>query len=330
MIETLSIRNFKLLRHVDLRLQPLTVIVGPNASGKSSILQALTFLEQMEELRYSRLPFLLSLAVRSYSPALPDSSEISFTGSSGKAAFEISISSAAAGGHNGVVLSPDFDRILKLDAKKLAAPSYPKTVSLNLPGDGEGLSAICASLLLEESDRFRRIVEQLREVIPTVLNLRVGRATLEDGTVGFELLFDTREGDGIPAHAISEGTLLTLGLLTALSAPRAPKLILIDDLERGLHPKALGDLMRQLRRLQKQNSCLQIIATSHSPYLLDFLKPEEILLTSLDEDGYAAVKSLAEHPEYERWKDMMAPGEFWSTVGESWVAEPSKTQSSTE
>ena len=50
-------------------------------------------------------------------------------------------------------------------------------------------------------------------------------------------------------------------------------------------------------------------------------KAEEILLTSLDEEGYAAVKPLTDHPEYERWKDLMAPGEFWSTVGESWITE---------
>jgi AAA15 family ATPase/GTPase len=34
MIQSLSIRNFKVLREVDIKLQPLTVIVGPNASGK--------------------------------------------------------------------------------------------------------------------------------------------------------------------------------------------------------------------------------------------------------------------------------------------------------
>src|SRR5436309_13417026 len=45
MIQSLSIRNFKVLREVDINLQPLTVIVGPNASGKTSILQALEALE---------------------------------------------------------------------------------------------------------------------------------------------------------------------------------------------------------------------------------------------------------------------------------------------
>src|SRR5438105_2753575 len=44
MITKLSIRNFKCLRDVQIDLERFTVFVGPNASGKSSILQALDFL----------------------------------------------------------------------------------------------------------------------------------------------------------------------------------------------------------------------------------------------------------------------------------------------
>ena len=44
MISKVSIRNFKCLRDVQIDLERFTVFVGPNASGKSSILQALNFL----------------------------------------------------------------------------------------------------------------------------------------------------------------------------------------------------------------------------------------------------------------------------------------------
>jgi hypothetical protein len=83
-----------------------------------------------------------------------------------------------------------------------------------------------------------------------------------------------------------------------------------------------------LRRTLAQNSELQIVATSHSPYLVDFLKAEEILLTNLDEEGYAVIKPLTAHPDYERSKDFFDPGEFWSTVGEGWVTKRSESPSS--
>ena len=46
MITGTLFRNFKSLRHVDIDLERLTVIVGPNASGKTSILEGLHCLSQ--------------------------------------------------------------------------------------------------------------------------------------------------------------------------------------------------------------------------------------------------------------------------------------------
>jgi len=39
MIKKLEVDNFKTLNHFELELTPMTVIVGNNASGKSSMLQ---------------------------------------------------------------------------------------------------------------------------------------------------------------------------------------------------------------------------------------------------------------------------------------------------
>jgi predicted ATP-dependent endonuclease of OLD family len=44
MIHRLTLKNFKGIASADLDLERLTVIVGPNASGKTSILQALHML----------------------------------------------------------------------------------------------------------------------------------------------------------------------------------------------------------------------------------------------------------------------------------------------
>jgi ABC-type uncharacterized transport system ATPase subunit len=44
MIQKVEFRNFKGLRHLSLDLERLTVLVGPNASGKTSILKGLLYL----------------------------------------------------------------------------------------------------------------------------------------------------------------------------------------------------------------------------------------------------------------------------------------------
>lgn len=44
-IESLSVRNFRALRKIDLKdLTPLTVLIGPNGSGKSTVFDVFAFL----------------------------------------------------------------------------------------------------------------------------------------------------------------------------------------------------------------------------------------------------------------------------------------------
>jgi predicted ATPase len=135
------------------------------------------------------------------------------------------------------------------------------------------------------------------------------------------LLFDTTTGTGLKAPQVSEGTLLTLGLLTAIHSPRRPGLLLLDDFDRALHPKAQRELVELLRGVQATNSEIQIIATTHSPYMLDCMELNEVRMTFLKDDGATVCAALTDHPNYPKWKDEMTPGEMWSLFGEKWVAE---------
>ena len=80
-------------------------------------------------------------------------------------------------------------------------------------------------------------------------------------------------------------------------------------------------MIRLLRTILDWNPDLQIVATTHSPYLVDCLRPEEVRLTTLNDDGTVSIASLVEHPDFDKWKDEMAPGEMWSLFGEKWVGD---------
>lgn len=344
MIERLRIQNFKVFRDVEFPLQPLTVIVGPNASGKSSILQALewmawlVFPEGRQEppaktfWRAAEVPFVLSPQVKA------EGKVYSWRMSGAGEPLRLVDSQPAVEATPSLVSDSFRGRRLAFETLKLAAPSYfhPEQLPARLSDSGSGLASVIANLQLEEPKKFKQLVEQLRAVVPIVEEVRTRFATatlLEpdedrvDGALklrkysGVEILVDFIGTKGISASQVSEGTLLTLGLMLVLNGLNPPNLLLIDDVERGLHPRALGDLILQLRRLQAERPELQIVASSHSPLLLDYLKPEEVLLTALNLDGSASVAPLTAHPDFERWRDVMEPGEFWSTVGEKWIIE---------
>jgi hypothetical protein len=143
---------------------------------------------------------------------------------------------------------------------------------------------------------------------------------------GYEIVFDMAGAPDIPARSASRGTLLALGLLAYLMAPERPQLVLLDDLEQGMHGKALAALVQQLRVLLAQNPRMQIIATTHSPALLDTLSAEEVRLLGIRADGSIGCAPLVDHPDYALLKHDMRPGELWTTVGDQWVARPKPRQ----
>lgn len=228
---------------------------------------------------------------------------------------------------------------LRLDAARLAAPSYVPHPHPRLEFSGDGLPSVLAHLALNRPDDFAELQDNLRSVVPAVKRIRFERqpVTLHDqepsAVTGFSrrppgqeymgdaLVFDFQGADGIPAHMASEGTLLVLGLLAVLFGPARPGLVLFDDLDQGLHPLAQRELMLRLQSLPGRNPGLQIVATTHSPYLVDYLRPEHLRVTARTADGTFACARLEDHPEFSRWRDEMTPGEFWGSVGEDWVRE---------
>jgi len=230
--------------------------------------------------------------------------------------------------------------LLRLDVRCLSAPSYSEEPVPRIEPDGKGLASVLAYLSGNRPEDYERLLEALQRVVPMVRAMRFPRAeimepveevvTIDGKTFtrsgkralwGNSIEFDMEGAPRIPARMTSEGTLLVLGLLTALMGPEQPRLVLLDDLDRALHPKAQEDLVVLLRKLLDQHPEMQIVATSHSPYLLHHLLPEEVLLTALRKDGSVVCGRLDEHPQFERWKDEMTPGELWSLFGERWLVE---------
>jgi predicted ATP-binding protein involved in virulence len=97
--------------------------------------------------------------------------------------------------------------------------------------------------------------------------------------------------------------------------------VLLDDIERALHPRAQRQLVENLRALVDGTPGLQIIATSHSPYLVDAFRPEEVVVLGLRKDGTAAARRLSDHPDAKRAMEVLSTGEFLAAEQEDWVVE---------
>ena len=220
----------------------------------------------------------------------------------------------------------------RLDAEAMARATYSDDTEPVLAVDGRNLAAVLDALQGAARERFQEIERRLQELVPQLTRVRVRRArTLKrpqaenevpTSVIGHQVVFDFENAPDISAEDAGEGTLLLLGLLTIIeSKPEGDVTILLDDLERALHPKAQRQLVGYLRDLVRSRPGLQIIATSHAPYLVDHLDYEEVRVVAQAADGTARVASLLDHPDAAACReDEMSAGEFWSSVGEGWVA----------
>ena len=353
MISEVWIRNFKSLRDVRIGLERFTIFVGPNASGKSSVLQAMhavcrNFIQgninanedveiRQAQSRDAKEPVELSAKSQGqwFRYRMPIAINTNFPGGfpGGFGGQTPGLSFRVAGptpeGNDLKVWQPKAASdllpqsvILQLEASKLIPPSVNNQGNqgnqTTMAPDGTGIHFALSSMALNEPDTWQELQADLRSIIPTVRRLR--HSKVPHGQIA-QLLFDTVGADSLTANQVSEGTLLVLGMLAGLYAPDRPNLILLDDLDRGLHPKAQKDLIALLRKLLDRNPNLQIAATTHSPYMLDCMEPEEVRMTCLDESGATVCDSIEKHPKFEKWKDEMAPGELWSLFGEKWLLE---------
>ncbi|MGG6265264.1 AAA family ATPase [Leptolyngbya sp. AN03gr2] len=228
---------------------------------------------------------------------------------------------------------------LKPIAANLAKASYSEAITPRVEFDGSGLAPTLDYLRNEEPDQFQALQELLTQVIPGVQRIGVRRAKVtidrqrlievagksipyeeSQEVVGQEIVLDMNTGDRIPAHAVSEGTLLALGLLTVLMSPEQPNLVLLDDVEQGLHPKAQRELMTVFKQIIQANPNLQIIFSTHSPYIVDELNPSQVHVLSNTNSGFTRCKRLDEHPDVEWAKQTLTTGEFWDAEGEDWVS----------
>ena len=345
MISKVTIINFKSLRDVKIELERFTVFVGPNASGKSSILQGLNILCRGFEMPQMQIESALSEAksrgakdpvellcksgemwyrYRTRSDSTPSLPPGQWAGEGRGVRSDIALNDWKhwKSRQDGKAALPG-SVLLRLEASKLVQSFPPPPDPTVMAPDGTGLHSALASMALNDPDSWQALQADLRKIIPSIRRLRHTKAPNIQEPVS--LLFDTVGADSLPANQVSEGTLLVLGLLAALHASGRPNLVLLDDLDRGLHPKAQRELISLLRGLLETTPDLQILATTHSPYMLDCMEPKEVRMTILRDDGATVCAALASHPKFEQWKDEMTPGEMWSLFGEKWLVEQGAT-----
>jgi len=174
-----------------------------------------------------------------------------------------------------------------------------------LPGkDGEDLIPLLYYLRETDPSRFEAVEDALKAAFPAFENLNFPPVA-----AGMLAMTWKEKNFRKPLYMnqLSEGTLRFLWLAALLQSPGLSTITMIDEPEVSLHPELLSLLAELLREASRRT---QIIIATHSDRLIRFLKPTEVLVMDITDDGVTNAV-WADTFDLEKWLEEYCLDEVW-------------------
>jgi predicted ATPase len=145
-----------------------------------------------------------------------------------------------------------------------------------LGDQGENLSSVLYAIC-QDSRRKQVFLDWIQELTP----MDVSDFEFHTNEVGqVRAILVERDGRKTSIFSASDGTLRFLGLLAALLGPELARFYFLEELENGIHPNRLHLLVELIEQVTAERG-IQVVATTHSPVLLDLISEETLEYASL-------------------------------------------------
>ena len=158
---------------------------------------------------------------------------------------------------------------------------------------GDNLGNVVQFIEREHPKRFQAILKNIAGKIPGIDRIDTektsdGRLLLRFNDKGFQ--------DPFYAQQMSDGTLKVFAYLLLLEDPSPPPFLCIEEPENGLYHKLLETLAREFREHSQRQDGSQVFITTHQPYLVDALEPNEVWILEKDTDGFSTIRRASDDP----------------------------------
>ena len=159
---------------------------------------------------------------------------------------------------------------------------------------GGNLGNVVQFMEREHPQRFRAILNNIAGKIPGIDKIDTertndGRLLLRFNDRGFH--------DPFYAQQVSDGTLKVFAYLLLLEDPTPPPFLCIEEPENGLYHKLLETLANEFREhANRDEGSSQVFVTTHQPYLVDALEPNEVWILEKGADGFSTIRRASDDP----------------------------------
>jgi len=224
--------------------------------------------------------------------------------------------------HNLKIYRPEPSKLLEL---------YPIQNETTVNEDASNLAAFLDTMNRKNQKVFRKIIKDLQRFVPEfeyisfelvdtpIKELHEKYPNRSLAKIG---LTDKYERN-FWADSLSEGTLYFLSLLCIIHQPEPPQLLLLEEPEKGIHPRRIRETMDLIFQLAEEKN-IQVILTTHSTAVVDTFadKPEAVCIVERNEQA-TTVKNLQHDVIEPHNKQFIEAGEepipFTDALGEHWA-----------
>ena len=175
---------------------------------------------------------------------------------------------------------------------------------------GDNLGNVVQFMEREHPRRFQAMLKKIAEKIPGIHKIDTeptndGRLLLRFNDKGFQEPFY--------AQQVSDGTLKVFAYLLLLEDPSPPPFLCIEEPENGLYHKLLETLANEFREhASGRRGSSQVFVTTHQPYFVDALEPQEVWILEKGEDGFSTIRRASDDPMVNNMVEEGLPlGSLW-------------------
>ena len=197
-------------------------------------------------------------------------------------------------------------RLLRLDPDALRKRSslIPDGGAVTFIDDrGHGLPGVYDHIVNRGDEAFATIRKRVIELFPAVKSVRLRAVTKSEKELEIEL----RDGTRVPAAHMSEGLLYFLAF-SALPYLAPTSIVLMEEPENGLHPARIAEVVRTIREFSQTGT--QVLLATHRPLVVNELAGDEVTVVTRDDSG-TKLKLMKDTPNFEERSKVYALGELW-------------------
>lgn len=198
------------------------------------------------------------------------------------------------------MVAKQLKSIRMLDPVPSAIRDYVRITDMELRQNCDNLSAV-----LNELCKDKRRKEQLLKIVKELPENGIEDIEFIETKIG-DVIFALREKNRnstelVDARQLSDGTLRCIAVLTAVLIGEPGSMVMIEEIDNGIHPAKVYKLMEQLIRIGKERR-IDIIITTHNATLLNAYKKEELLGVSAvyreNEKGTSKIKAFIDIDDF--------------------------------